>query len=194
MHTASMLDAPAFDAAMKVVARLSRRDFMRFSAAAAAASAAGRLAAAPADLKFINDSEAAVFTRLAQVVLPVAGSPLAPWTPEGLLQTLDAALLGTMEPHILAGLKGGVAYFDAGPVASYGKRFTALDDEQATRFCDEWGNGTQPPQRALAMGLKKLVQLSYWANPASWAPLEYDGPMSRRLGLPSLGNAPLPRA
>jgi hypothetical protein len=194
MHTASMLDASAFDAAMKIVARLSRRDFMRFSAAAAAASAAGRLAAAPADLKFISDSEAAVFTRLAQVVLPVAGSPLAPWTPEGLLQTLDAALLGTMEPHILAGLKGGVAYFDAGPVASYGKRFTALDDEQATRFCDEWGNGTQPPQRALAMGLKKLVQLSYWANPASWAPLEYDGPMSRRLGLPSLGNAPLPRA
>ena len=194
MHTASMLDAPAFNAATKIVAHLSRRDFMRFSAAAAAASAAGRLAAAPADLKFINDSEAAVFTRLAQVVLPVAGSPLAPWTPEGLLQTLDAALLGTMEPHILAGLKGGVAYFDAGPVASYGKRFTALDDEQATRFCDEWGNGTQPPQRALAMGLKKLVQLSYWANPASWAPLEYDGPMSRRLGLPSLGNAPLPRA
>ncbi len=40
--------------------------------------------------------------------------------------------------------------------------------------------------------LKGRVQLSYWANPASWEPLGYDGPMTKRLGLKSLGNAPLP--
>ncbi|HSW16372.1 MAG TPA: hypothetical protein VLJ86_04040 [Ramlibacter sp.] len=186
---------PPADVASVVAAisQLQRRDFLRFSAAAAATGlAGGARAALPAGVKFMDEAEAAVFTRLAQVVLPVAGSPLAPWTPDGLLQTLDAALLGTMEPHILAGLKGGVKYFDEGPMATYKKRFTALSDTEAAQFCDAWGNGEQPPQRGLAMGLKKLVQLSYWANPATWAPLGYDGPMTQRLGIKRLGNAPLP--
>lgn len=175
------------------LSRLKRRDVLRFAGAASAIGlAGGTRAALPAGVKFINEAEAAVFVRLAQVTLPVAGSPLVPWGPEGLLQTLDAALLGTMEPHILAGLKGGVAYFDEGPVALYKKRFTALGDDEATQFCDAWGNSDQPPQRGLTMGLKKLVQLSYWANPATWAPLGYDGPMTQRLGIKRLGNAPLP--
>ncbi len=175
------------------IAGLQRRDFLRFAGAAATTGLAGSLhAALPAGVKFIDEAQAAVFTRLAQVTLPVAGSPLAPWTPEGLLQTLDAALLGTMEPHILAGLKGGVKYFDDGPLATYKKRFTLLSDLEATQFCDAWGDAGEPPQRGLAMGLKKLVQLSYWANPATWAPLGYDGPMTQRLGIKRLGNAPLP--
>ena len=175
------------------IGALKRRDFMRFAGAASVAGlAGGSHAALPSGVKFMNEAEAAVFAKLAQVVLPVAGSPLAPWTPDGLLQTLDAALLATMEPHILAGLKGGVAYFDEGPMATYKKRFTALSDVEAAQFCDAWGDSTQPPQRGLAMGLKKLVQLSYWANPATWAPLGYDGPMTQRLGLKRLGNAPMP--
>lgn len=181
-------------AVVAAIGRLQRRDFLRFSAAVAATGAAGfAQAALPAGVKFMTEPEAAVFTRLAQVTLPVAGSPLAPWTPEALLQTLDAALLATMEPHILTGLKGGIQYFNDGPVSVYNKRFTELDDAQATQFCDAWGNSELPPQRGLTVGLKKLVQLSYWANPASWVPLGYDGPMTRRLGLKSLGNAPLPK-
>ncbi|ABE46407.1 twin-arginine translocation signal domain-containing protein [Polaromonas sp. JS666] len=184
----------AFLPAINALRGLSRRDFLRFSGAGAAAALAGgaSFAALPAGVKFINEAEAAIFTRLAQVVLPVAGSPLVPWTPDGLLQTLDGALLATMAPHILTGLKGGMQYFNDGPVALYKKRFTALDDAEATQFCDAWGNSNLPPQRGLTMGLKKLIQLSYWANPASWEPLGYDGPMTKRLGLKSLGNAPLP--
>ena len=185
----------AIDASTVVAAigRLQRRDFLRFAGAAAATGLAGGVhAALPAGVKFMDETEAAVFTRLAQVVLPVADSKLVPWTPQALLQTLDAALLATMEPHILAGLKGGIQYFDEGPVATYKKRFTALTDAEATQFCDAWGDSNQPPQRGLAMGLKKLVQLSYWANPASWVPLGYDGPMTQRLDIKRLGNAPLP--
>lgn len=189
------LNRPAADMATVVAAlgRLQRRDFLWITGAATAAGLTGMARAAlPAGVKFMDASEAAVFTRLAEVVLPVAGSPLAPWTPESLLQTLDAALLAGMEPHILLGLKGGVQYFNDGPLAVYKKRFTALDDAQATAFCDAWGNAPEVPHRALVSGLKKLVQLSYWANPASWVPLEYDGPISQRNGLKSLGNAPLP--
>ena len=42
-------------------------------------------------------------------------------TPVGLL-------LATMEPHILAGLKGGIAYFNDGPRAQFGQPFVALGD------------------------------------------------------------------
>lgn len=190
------LDTPSpLNQALKIVGRLSRRDFMAFAGTAVGVAASGAASVAQAQapaLKSINAAEAAIFRRVAEVVLPVGGSPLAPWTPEGLLGTLDAALLGTMPPHVLAGLKGGLQYFNEGPVAQHGKRFTALDDATATAFLDAWGNAKEVPHRALASGLKKLVQLSYWANPASWAPLEYDGPISKRNGLKSLGNAPLP--
>lgn len=194
------LDNPSLTAplnqALTVVARLSRRDFMAFAGAAVGVLAGGTSpvvqAQAPA-FKSINAAEADIFRRVAEVVLPVSGSPLAPWKPEELLGTLDAALLGTMAPHVLAGLKGGLHYFNEGPVAQHGKRFTALDDATATAFLDTWGDAKEVPHRALASGLKKLVQLSYWANPASWAPLEYDGPISKRTGLKSLGNAPLPK-
>lgn len=183
-----------FAPTIKALLGLSRRDFLRFSGAGVATGLAGEssFAALPPGVKFVSEAEADVFVRLAQVVLPVAGSSLAPWTPEALLQTLDGALLATMEPHILTGLKGGIQYFNDGPVSVYNKRFTALDDAQATQFCDVWANSDLPPQRGLTMGLKKLIQLSYWANPASWVPIGYDGPMTKRLGLKSLGNAPLP--
>lgn len=180
--------------ALQTVERLSRRDFLALASVAASWTAMPSAQAQPAvpALQSINAAETAIFLRVAEVVLPVSGSPLAPWKPEVLLGTLDAALLGTMAPHVLAGLKGGLQYFNDGPVAQHGKRFTALDDTTATAFLDAWGNAKEVPHRALASGLKKLVQLSYWANPASWAPLEYDGPMSQRNGLKSLGNAPLP--
>lgn len=192
LDTSSPLTSP-LNQALKIVGRLSRRDFMAFAGAAVASVGAASVAQAQAPaLKSINAAEADIFRRVAEVVLPVGGSPLAPWTPEVLLGTLDAALLGTMPPHVLAGLKGGLQYFNEGPVAQHGKRFTALDDATASAFLDAWGDAKEVPQRALASGLKKLVQLSYWANPASWAPLEYEGPISKRSGLTSLGNAPLP--
>ena len=180
--------------ALQAVERLSRRDFMAFASAATAWAVmpSARAQTVPPALKSINPAETAIFLRVAEVVLPVSGSPLAPWKPEVLLGILDAALLGTMAPNVLAGLKGGLQYFNDGPVPRHGKRFVALDDAAATAFMDAWGNSTEVPQRALASGLKKLVQLSYWANPESWGPLGYDGPLSKRNGLPSLGNAPLP--
>lgn len=184
----------AFQPVIKALMGLSRRNFLRISGVGAVTALAGgaSLAALPAGVKFMNDAEAAIFTRLAQVVLPVADSPLLPWTPDALLQTLDGALLATMEPHILTGLKGGMQYFNDGPMTLYKKRFTELSDTEATAFCDAWSDSNLPPQRGLTMGLKKLVQLSYWANPATWEPIGYDGPMTKRLGLKSLGNAPLP--
>jgi hypothetical protein len=189
MHAAKDQD---FMPAIEALGRLSRRHFIAAAAARGAAPGLAAAQAAPPKMKFVGETEARVFQRLLDVMLPTAGSPLVPPAQVPVLPTLDAALLGTMEPHILAGLKGGIGYFNDGPLARHQRRFVDLNDEEAARFCDAWSASSEPPQRALASGLKKLVALAYFANPPTWAPLEYDGPMSAPGKLPSLGNAPLP--
>jgi len=185
---------------LEYVENLGRRDFLRISAAAASLFACGSLlqpmaalAALPSGINHMTESEYAVFRRLMEVMLPTEGTALLPTDKVPVLQTLDGALLATMEPHILKGLKGGVAYFNDGPMAAFGKRFVDLRDSDAIRFCDTWANSSEVPQRALATGLKKLVGLAYWAIPPTWAPLGYDGPVSKRWGLKSYGNAPIPK-
>lgn len=186
--------------AVTAIGRLDRRDFIRFAAIAGAAGAFGVPAFAksvptvPDGIRFMGPPEYAVFERLMAVALPNKGTSLVPHTEIPVLRTLDAALLGTMEPHILNGLKGGIAYFEQGPLETFGKPFSALDDERATGFCDGWADSSEVPRRALVVGLKKLIGLAYWANPPTWAPLGYDGPVSERWHLASLGNQPLPSA
>lgn len=188
-------------AALSRIQRLGRRDFLKFSSIAASLALAGgvlsplnALAAIPQGIKHMSEAEYAVFRRLVEVVLVTDGTTLLPVKDVPVLQTLDAALLATMEPHILAGLKCGIAYFNDGPQGQFGKRFVDLDDARARAFLDAWADSREVPQRALAVGLKKLVGLAYWANPPTWAPLGYDGPVSRHWGLKPLGNAPMPKA
>lgn len=196
----SLLPPSSLGDTVAAIQALPRRRFLQAAAAALATASAGlqTLQAAspapPAPLRYLTANEAQVFQRLLDVMLPTQGSPLLPASQVPVLATLDAALLATMAPHILTGLKQGIAYFNEAPRAALGKPFVALNDTEAARFCDQWANGTEVPQRALAMGLKKLVALSYFANPPTWAPLGYPGPMTRRRGLPSLGNAPMPKA
>jgi len=175
--------------ALQAIRGMNRRHFLT----AAAALGAGTLHASAPTMKFVGQMEAHVFHKLLEVMLPVAGSPLLPPLQVPVLQTLDAALLGTMAPHVLAGLKDGIGYWNDGPKAQFGNRFADLDAEDATRFCDLWADGTEIGQRALSMGLKKLVSLAYFANPPTWAPLGYGGPFTRTNSIPSIGNAPMPR-
>jgi hypothetical protein len=183
------------------LARPGRRDFLRIGATAMMLAAVGSSlclpghaeAAMPDGIKIMTEDEYQVFQRLMEVMLPAEGTTLVPYQKIPVLQTLDAALLATLEPHILQGLKQGIVYFNDGPKADTGKRFTELSDAEAARFCDAWANSSEVPQRALAMGLKKLVGLAYWANPPTWVPLGYDGPVTRRWKLKSYGNAPMPR-
>ena len=201
MKDESTLKSAALQEALSNIGRMNRRSFLGFSAAAIAATAVGGLSLStqamantlPA-LKSINSDETAVFARIADVTLPVEGSSLAAWNYEVLLGTLDQALLGTMAPHVLAGLKGGIAYFNSGPKEKYGKTFVELTPAEATAIMDAWSDSAEIPPRALQVGLKKLIQLSYWANPESWGPTGYDGPVSKKNNYPVLGNADLPAA
>lgn len=187
--------------AIRQVNGLSRRDFLKAASGLAVAASVGTsllgasqaFASLPEGINVMSRSEYAIMARLMDVTLPTAGTSLIPTSQIPVMQTLDAALLATMEPHILEGLKGGIQYFNEGPKASFGKTFVELSDSEAKRFCDAWGDSDEVPHRALAVGLKKLIGLSYWANPPTWAPLGYDGPVTNRWGIKSLGNAPMPK-
>lgn len=169
---------------------MRRRHFLQAAALLAATPAA--YAASP--MKFVGETESRVFRKLLDVMLPVDNSGLVPPSRIPVLETLDAALLATMEPHVLQGLRAGIGYWNDGPRPLYGRAFVDLEPDQATRFCDRWSDGAEVPQRALSTGLKKLVSLAYFANPPTWAPLGYGGPTTRARNIPSLGNAPLPTA
>lgn len=183
--------------AVAAAGRLGRRDFLKLTAlgigmAATGIFSAGANAEVPAGIRFIEEDQFRVFNRLMQVSLPVKGTKLASLDDIPVMKTLDAALLAGMRPHELLGLKIGVKVFEEGPLKTYGKPFSELDDADAAAFCDAWGNSEQAMERGLATVLKKLLALSYWANPPTWAALGYDGPVSKKWGLQALGNAPLP--
>jgi len=149
----------------------------------------------PVKATYLTQPEQDVFVHLIKAVLPVEGTKLP--TPEkaAVLQTLDSILLAGMEPHLLQELKGGIAFFNAGPKTSYdGRHFTQLSLEEARHFCDEWADADVPDKRGIVMGLKKLVGLAYWSNPITWPHLGYVGPITKRTNIPSLGNAPMPAA
>lgn len=189
-------ESEQIELALAAVQRLGRRDFLKLAAGAGLALTglfpAMAQATMPNGLRFMGEAEYEVFHRLMQVTLPVKGTKLAALEDIPVMQTLDGALLGGMAPHELQGLKAGVKAFEDGPLKAYGKRFSRLDDKQAAAFCDAWGNSAVAMERGLVTALKKLVTLSYWANPPTWAALGYDGPVSKRWGLKSIGNAPLP--
>lgn len=185
------------DLAIAAAQRLSRRDFLRFATIGTGLAASGFLpaiarAAVPKGIHFMAEGEFTVFQHLARVALPVQGTPFASLDDIPVMQTLDAALLGGMAPHELQGLKAGVKAFEEGPLKAYGKPFSKLGDREAAAFCDAWADSSVAMERGLVTALKKLVTLAYWANPPTWAALGYDGPVSQRWGLKSIGNAPLP--
>lgn len=180
--------------AIDAIERLDRRNFMKFSLAAAALLAAGGASASiPDGIRYIGGGEYAVFERLMTAMFPTDGTKLAPLSQIPVMQTLDAALLAGMRPAALDGLKAGIRFFEQGPLGIYGKTFSALDEHQAAAFCDAWEASGDPMQRGLTTALKKLVALSYWANPPTWAALGYDGPVSRSWKLVAQGNAPAPQ-
>lgn len=181
---------------------LSRRSFLKAASCLAVAVTVGSgllgatnaFASLPEGIKVMSVGEYQVMHRLMEVVLVTEGTDLVPSSDIAVMQTLDAALLATMAPDILQGLKGGIAFFNDGPKATYGKPFVELTNAQAAEFCDTWADSDEVSHRALTVGLKKLVGLAYWANPPTWEPLGYGGPVTEKWNLESLGNAPLPKS
>lgn len=178
-------------------ANIHRRRFLQLAGAVAAAVSTLPASQAVAGIltadNRMSSLEQQVFQKILDVSLPTKGSSLVDPATLPVLATLEGALLAGMSPDIRQGLRGGILYFNSATESTYGKPFVELSDTEASRFIDQWAASPEVPHRALAVGLKKLTMLAYWAIPASWKPLGYSGPISDKVGFPVRGNTPEPQ-
>jgi len=71
-------------------------------------------------------------------------------------------------------------------------RFVHLSVEDRLAYIQRWERGIEM-QRGIAGVLKKLICLGYWQDIEAGRAIGYQGPVSVAGGVPSLGNAPMPR-
>ena len=175
-----------------------RRQFLKLATAITATvmscSSMQVMAGILTDENKMDATEQAVFKKMLAIALPTEGTTLVDPATLPVIPTIEGALLAGMPPHIRKGLNQGIHYFNQSAEKAYGKPFTKLSDVDATAFVDAWADSDVAPHRALAMGIKKLTVLAYWAIPNTWAPLGYDGPVSEKWGLKKRGVTPEPQA
>lgn len=191
--------------AAEALAPVTRRRFLKYGflgAAGAAALAAGGFAllrrspldgvARPEHLTNLAQAEYHLFNRAIRVLLPLEGTPLTPLEQVPVIENVDH-MMGLLPGHLRKDVSMGLGLFDNAAVLSgwHGKRFVDLDDADAAAYFDAWSRGGTI-QRALATLIKQFVYVSYWREPVTWPPVEFDGPVSDDWGIAYLGNAPLP--
>lgn len=196
---AKSLQNQAFSARLaEDLAPLNRRAFLKAGLVTAIGTSTlltmGCSSEAPFDsgLKVLTPSQQALFARLVDVLLPTQGTAMADTRSVPVLANVDHLLAG-LEPKVREDLGAAMMLFEYGSLVLGGhfSRFTRLDDADAIAYIEDWQHGNTI-QRGVAATLKRLVYASYWRDEKTWAPVDYDGPVTVRWGLPSLGNAPLP--
>ncbi len=178
------------------LAPLSRRRFFLGAAAGlgttVAACTSGSATGLPADLQTLTPGEYRLFQRLAAVFLPTTAVGLTPVEKVPLFRNIDH-MLGLLPEPLRNDLGLGLKLFDYGSyvIGWHFSPFHRLDDASAETYCRAWQDGNEI-QRGLFQALRQIVYMSYWREPDTWAPIDYDGPVTAKWGIPRLGNAPLP--
>jgi len=141
----------------------------------------------------LDNEQMFFFSHLTQVLLPTAGTPLTPSNQVPILSNLDKLML-TMPQSTRTDLAAAIKLFEYGGMVLGWRfsRFTRMPDEDAIQYIDSWQTG-HPMQQGIVSVLKRLVYSSYWRDDSTWGPLQFDGPVSEKWGLTSLGEAPLPQ-
>lgn len=180
------------------LAPLNRRAFLKAGLGMAMATSAvltlGCSSEVPVDpkLKALSTGQQALFQRLIEILLPTKGTALAPAESVPVLANIDKLFAG-LDEKVRGDLVGATTLFEYGSLLLGGhfSRFTRLNDADAVTYIDAWQDGNSI-QRGVVSTLKKLVYASYWRDENTWAPVQFDGPVTERWGIPSLGNTPLP--
>lgn len=73
-----------------------------------------------------------------------------------------------------------------------GRPFHSLQRSAAIRYCQSWEQGYMW-QVKIMKALKSMIFTAYWSLPETWPAIGYQGPVSDRLQIPSLGVAPQPQ-
>lgn len=146
----------------------------------------------PDSIVHLGAPEYHLFKRAIEVLLPIEAGDLTPVEQVPVMANIDHTM-GLIDPAVREELRIGLALFDNAAVVAglHGRRFVDLETADAIAYFDSWSRGNVL-QKALQTVVKKFVYVSYWRDPATWPPVEFDGPVSEQWGIAYLGNAPLP--
>ena len=99
-----------------------------------------------------------------------------------------------MDAPTLEQVRIGLKLFNYGSVliGLHFARFVHLSVEQRLAYIRRWEDGIEI-QRGISTVLKKLVCYGYWKDIEAGRAIGYQGPVSEAGGIPSLGNAPMPK-
>lgn len=183
---------------------LSRRRFLKmglWTAAGVTAVAAGGFAllrrsprdslAMPEGLSWMEPSHYQLFSRLAEVLLPTAGTALFPVEKVPVVAHVNT-ILGSLDPDVRKQLGMGLSLFDNAAVVGHWRRFVDLSDADALAYVTDWVNSDAMPKRAIGFVVTKLTHTGYWMDSQTWPAVEFDGPVTKKWGIPARGNQPLP--
>jgi len=180
-----------------VQVKLYRRTFTKLGLLAGASTIVlpswESLAGAAASRVNLTAEERELIDRFSEAMLPTDGSSLKPRTEVPVVDNVAHALSLLDEP-VLEQVRIGFKLFDYGAflVGFHFTRFVNLPLEKRIGYIHRWEDG-MATQRGIVDLLKKLTYLGYWKDLEAGRAIGYRGPVSVEGGVPSLGNAPMPR-
>lgn len=75
--------------------------------------------------------------------------------------------------HVRLGMVAGLATFEAGAIARYGRPFSRLPRERQRAWFDRWWHSPILPIRQLAKAIRSVLAMSYYEHPVVKQQLEY---------------------
>lgn len=177
--------------------RLYRRTFTKLSVLAGASvlvlPACSDDSAAPSGTVTLTADERELMERFAEVYLPTEGTSLKPRSDVPVVDNSEHAL-SLMDAPTRKQVRLGLKLFNLGSIliGLHFTRFVHLSAEQRLGYIRRWEEGIEM-QRGISTVLKKLVCYAYWKDIEAGRAIGYQGPVSEAAGIPSLGNAPMPK-
>lgn len=175
--------------------KLYRRTFTKLSLLSGGAWVLpiGTASATATSFLSLTAEERSLIERFAEAMLPTEGTTLEPRSEVPIVDNVARALALLEEP-VLEQVRIGFKLFDYGAVVIgfHFKRFANLSVEERVAYIHRWENGVAT-QRGIVDLLKKLTYLGYWKDLSACRAIGYRGPVSIAGGVPSLGNAPMPK-
>ena len=151
-------------------------------------------AVGPSGSVTLTPDERELLERFAEVFLPTEGTSLKPRSEVPVVDNIERAF-ALMGDELLEQVRIGLKLFNYGSVliGLHFARFVNLSAERRLDYIRRWEEGMEI-QRGISTVLKKLIYIGYWQDIEAGRAIGYQGPVSAAAGVPSLGNAPMPRA
>jgi hypothetical protein len=177
--------------------KLYRRTFTKLSVLSGASlvllPACSDARTVPGGSVTLTTDERQLLQRFAEVYVPTEGTSLKPLSEVPVVDNIEHAL-SLIDAEMLEQVLIGFKLFNYGSIliGLHFARFVHLSVEQRLDYIQRWEKGVEI-QRGISTVIKKLMCYGYWQDIEAGRAIGYQGPVSEAGGIPSLGNAPMPR-